>query len=246
MKNLAKISNRRLLLSDDLVELYEYQHPYAYNVNPMRLQGDGSTDELREIESRREDNLGYVRAQIRRLIECNYKKFGYPPVFLTLTFSENVVDIDIANKQFHDFIKRLNRRFQRSFRYLAIVEFQKRGAVHYHCIFFNMGLDIESRERRSRDIAHCWDNGFVDIQRIRHAKSVSAYVCKYLDKAVHDRRLVGRKAFFTSRHLFRPMQFRDESRIDKILGSITLKEVRVENYLSIKRGHVKYTQYVKR
>jgi len=246
MKNLTKFSRKRLLISGDIIELYEYEKIYSYNADPLRLSGGSESDESGETRSRRGDNLGFVRSQIRRLIECNYKKFGYPPVFLTLTFHENITDIDIANAHFHDFIKRLNRRFQRRFRYLAIVEFQERGAVHYHCVFFNMGVDLELRERRTRDIAQCWDLGFVDIERIRHAKSVSAYVCKYLDKGVHDPRLVGRKAFFTSRNLFRPQQIRNEKRIDRILATTTMEIVRVEDYQSLSRGNVKYTQYVKR
>jgi len=186
-----------------------------------------------------------VRQQIRRLVECNYQAFGYQPVFLTFTFRENITDLNIANAHFHDFIRRFNAKIGKKSRYLAIVEFQKRGAVHFHCIFFNLPLDIESRERDERFVADIWGLGFVDIERVRNAKAVAPYVCKYLNKGLHDKRLRGRKAYFTSRALLRPMQFRDESRIDAILESLNIKAVCCRTYETLK-GSVKYTQYVGR
>jgi len=243
--NRTLLSSKRLIVSGDMLELYQYEHPYSFNLSPLRMSG-GSIQENEKSKERRADNLGFVRNQIRRLIESNYRAYGFEPVFLTLTFKENITDVDIANSYFHDFIKRLDYRFGKHFRYLAIVEFQKRGAVHYHCIFFNMGTDIEQRERSERIIAGIWGLGFVDIERVRHAKVVSAYVCKYLNKALHDVRLRGRKAYFTSRALFRPVEIRRESRIDAILSRCILETRSVDTYQSLSRGVVKYHQYVKR
>lgn len=246
MKNLTQISKRRAIISGDIIELYEYQWPYAYNQTPQRSRSGAPEVSSGVPAERREDNLGFVRAQIRRLIECNVTTYGYPPVFLTFTFRDNVTDVSIANSYFHDFIKRFTRRAGKNLKYLAIIEFQKRGAVHYHCVFFNLGLDWERRERTDRVIAGLWGHGFVDIERIRHAKRVAPYVCKYLNKGLHDPRLRGRKSYFTSRALLRPVQLRRESSIDDLFRDANIEEVKVERYSSIKRGEVKYTQYVRR
>lgn len=244
--NRTLLSTRRLIVSGDMLELYEYERPYSFNLAPLRLSSGDLEDKESSEKTRRVDNLGRVRNDIRRIIEANYRAYGFEPVFLTLTFKENVTDVDQANLHFHDFIKRLDYKFQKRFRYLAIVEFQKRGAVHYHCIFFNMDLEIERSERRDRVIASLWRVGFVDIERVRHAKVVSAYVCKYLNKAVHDSRLRGRKAYFTSRALFRPREFRREASIDKVLRGRILETRSVDTYQSLSRGLVKYYQYVER
>jgi len=240
--NLTKLSKRRAILSGDQLELYEYEFPYAFNMAPRRSRGRDS----KSSNERRRDNLAHVRSEIRRLIECNYQEYGYNPVFLTFTFKENVTSLSVANKAFKTFIQRFTRYYGKSLKYLAIVEFQKRGAVHYHCIFFNLSIEYERRERRERIIANLWGHGYVDIERIRHAKSVSAYVCKYLNKGVSDPRLRGKKSFFTSRALFRPVQFRSESSIDKLLTDDSFKGVGVDTYDSFSRGKVILKTYVRR
>lgn len=245
--NFAKLSTRRLIDSREVLELYTYERPYIFNLSPVRVSSSSvSSDPQQTINARRNDNLGLVRQEIRRLIECNFTAYGYEPCFLTFTFKENITDVGVANKYFHDFIKRLNRAIGKKARYLTIVEFQKRGAVHYHCIFFNLDPAIERRERSDRYVARLWRHGFIDIERIRHAKSVSAYVCKYLQKGLHDPRLRGRKSYFTSRALFRPLQFRRESSIDEVLQDASIEEVSVEHYESIKRGHVIKRNYARR
>ena len=55
-----------------------------------------------------------------------------------------------------------------------------------------------------------WGNGFVWIRNLLKANdgkpvdNVGAYIVKYMDKDMIDERLVGKKAYFTSRNLKRP------------------------------------------
>jgi len=180
------------------------------------------------------------------LVEANFQAYGFEPVFLTFTFRENLQDLEIANRHFRNFIKRLNHQYGKNFRYLAVVEFQRRGAVHYHCIFFDMPLAMEQEERKSRTIAKIWSHGFIDIERVRSAKRVGPYVCKYLDKAILDPRLLGKKAFFTSHGLLRPIEFRNQERIDEFvahgkMGSL----VSTRTYGSERFGKIIYKQYVR-
>jgi len=243
MKNLTKLSRKRLIISGPTVELYEYAQPYSYNFAPHAKRGGGNDSAF--VRERRADNLAFVRMQIRRLVDANVRLMGYEPVFLTFTFAENITSVEDANKMFSDFIERLNFHYATKFRYLSVVEFQKRGAVHYHCIFFNMDLQIEENERNNRTIAKLWGHGFVDIERVRSAKRVGPYVCKYLDKAVHDERLRGKKAFFTSRGLIRPLLYRNETMIDNFLQSNRLVVEHTVEYDSIHYKKVLYTQYAR-
>jgi len=241
----TKVSNKKLIISGNIIELYEYQRPYAHNFSPF--PSSSSSGDSQKIDHRRDDNLVEVRQTIRRLVDGNFEVYGFNPVFLTFTFRENIVDVDTANECFSAFIRRFNSAIGKKSKYLTVVEFQKRGAVHYHCIFFNLPLEYEERERNSRFIANLWGHGYVDIERVRSAKRVGPYVCKYLDKAVHDPRLRGRKAFFTSRGLLRPRVYYDEKRIDEIMQEpYHLEQVGEKTYSSSHYQFIRYSQYVRR
>jgi len=229
-----------MIVSGSIVELYEYAFPFMYDtVGRVGISSDSVSTE------RRVDNLRYVRQEIRRVIECNYKNYGYEPIFLTLTFKENLQQVDLANREFKKFIQRLNNYYGRSFKYLAITEFQRRGAVHYHSIFFNMPLEIESQERRNRTVSKIWGNGFIDIERVRHAKAVAPYVSKYLEKSIMDKRLIGKKAYFTSRGLLRPKEIRNEAEINKKFSEYNLALKFESVYSSEHYKTIIYKQYVR-
>lgn len=51
---------------------------------------------------------------------------------LTLTFRENVTDIDAAWYVFKIFNRSMRETFGEGYRYVAVPEYQKRGAVHFH------------------------------------------------------------------------------------------------------------------
>lgn len=51
--------------------------------------------------------------------------------FITLTFAENITDLDQANNKFHIYTTQIRKRYP-AFRYIGVPEFQKRGAIHYH------------------------------------------------------------------------------------------------------------------
>jgi len=236
------ISRKRLIISGNCVELYEYRYPYAFNFAPQKSSANGE----KEQKKRREDNLRRVRNQIRRLVEANYKSYGYEPCFLTFTFKENIRSVSLAHKHFTDFIRRFSYHTGIKLRFLAVTEFQKRGAVHFHCIFFNLPLNYEHQERSSRFISSIWGHGFIDIERIRSARHVGAYVCKYLNKAVTDDRLIGEKAYTTSRGLLKPIEYRLESVVDKKLDKLRstgLQLIHVSEYETETFNKIKYSQY---
>jgi len=238
LKNLVKSSTKRLFICGNHFELYEYEKPFFWNFNPFRV-----FNSLRVSQVRTEMSLKRARQNLYRLVNSNLSN-KFKPLFITFTFKENITNVEIANKKFTDFVRRLNFHYGKKFRYLSVIEFQKRGAVHYHCVFFNLSVSWEELERSEHAVAGIWGLGFVDIEPIRNAKAVAPYVCKYLNKGLHDKRLRGKKSYFTSRGLLRPESFRREESIDNLLADARLNTIKVEEYESIKRGKVKYSQYV--
>jgi len=183
----AVLAFSRLTLSQTEVEYWEYERGFLEHAREVRR-----APRAPERKERRADNIHRVRNTVRRLVNCNVRRYGFEPVFLTFTYRDNMRDIETAWLDWKAFIRKLSRD-NGEFEFLNVMEFQKRGAIHFHAIFFNMRPELEKSERTTRYIAGLWGHGFVDIERIRSAKNAGAYVCKYLDKSVDDERLRGKK-----------------------------------------------------
>lgn len=230
-------SKKRLVVSGRLAELYEYGVPYSWNLPPPK-RGLGSPCKEKE---RRTDNLFKAQLKIRRLISCNV--LDRPPVFMTLTFAKNITNLNQANREFTKFTKRLNRHAGIQTKYLTVVEFQKRGAIHYHTLYFNLPyLDKHTLETK------IWKQGFTNLQalqkNITEVKNLGLYISKYLKKQKIDKRLTQQKCYFTSRGLKKPEEWKKDRNIDKILENTKIKETYQSEVESPRYGIIKYKQFI--
>jgi len=106
---------------------------------------------------------------------------------LTLTFRENVTDIDEAWKILKYFIKLMRWRFK-DFQYVVVPEYQKRGAVHFHLAV--RGYYHANTVRRLWHRAAGEHGGNVDITSPRkyisknswNPRRIGAYLSKYMNK----------------------------------------------------------------
>lgn len=228
-------SNRRLVVSGDTFELYEYERPYFYNRSPQKKAG--STTPSPSLKGRRADNLTSARMRIRRLIASNESAYGERLKFVTFTFARNVTNLEEANRLWAEFARKMRERHG-ALKYLCVVEFQKRGAIHYHVLYFNLPFVYGVKDA----LAKTWGHGFVKIVTVSHVKNLGAYVSKYLQKDIMDRRLVGEKAFFCSKGLIQPEEFRNEASIDKVLAECTMDSEVVREYSTSHFGRIHYTQ----
>ena len=123
-------------------------------------------------------------------------------------------------------------------RYTAVPEFQKRGAVHYHVVLYNLPYT------KADVIAKVWGNGFIKINIIDDVDNIGAYVCKYMVKDLDDDRLRGRKCYFNSRGLFKPLVIEDEKKAEMIKQSLPSECMTVSTeYENEHIGKVSYKQY---
>ncbi|MEI7498705.1 MAG: hypothetical protein WCK11_05520 [Candidatus Falkowbacteria bacterium] len=182
---------------------------------------------LRDFSVRR------TRGKITRLINANPDLKN----FLTLTFKENLGDLKAANKLFHNFIKRLKRRYP-DLKYLAVPEFQKRGAVHYHVL---LNLDFVA----FTEMAKIWGHGYIDIHKIRHVKNLGLYISKYIGKDLFDRRYFGMRKVLYSRNLDRPKIIVFSQNIKNYLLQKLERTTRLftTSYTSDYQGRVDYELY---
>lgn len=168
------------------------------------------------------------RKSLKRLLNANagmyFKQNGesFMPVFITLTFRENMAVIKPANRIYSKFIQRFNHFLfcekKSRLKYIVTIEFQKRGAVHYHAIFFNLPY----RENIKLDVERLWGEGFVKVKAIYDMKDVGNYVMKYITKKHFDYRLVGKKCYFSSRNLFKPIEIRESEKVIAFMNLVPL------------------------
>ena len=174
---------------------------------------------------RSQSSINRARNNLFRLIDSNVNRHGkYSAVFVTLTFKENKTDLKPCNQEFKLFIKRLNYRLDTKLKYVTVPEWQKRGAVHYHCVFFNLPflnkLELES----------IWGHGFTNIQLVKNSTAMAGYLAKYFSKACSDPRLYGQRAYMTSRGLFRPIEVYGGHEVDNVTESATIKKEIVQEF----------------
>lgn len=214
-QRLIKFSRSRAIIAGDYIELYKYERPYSYNWAPV-LNNGGKRNKKNE---RRADNVYRTRQQLIRTIRANYHA-EYLPKFVTFTFAENVSDLDTANKLWIQFIRKMRRVFGKV-QYVSVIEFQKRGAVHYHVLFFNLPYSDNLRDM----LSDLWVWGFIKVKALHNIKDVALYVSKYLTKETTDNRLAGRRAYLTSHNLRRTIQIRDEQAIHALTENLARRNI---------------------
>jgi len=232
MKNLAKFSKIKVIKTGEIYEIYEYERPYFYNLG-VHLN-NGVEKEIVKID--RKDSILRAQAKVRRLVNANAFVYGYMPIFVTYTFAENLRDIKVANKLFRAHIRAMKQKHVPNLRYLAVPERQKRGAVHYHVVFF----DLPFMQGIKSIFEANWEHGFLQVKAIKHVRNVGAYISKYFSKGWLDEREKGSKSYFTSEGLFQPLVFHS---LDRIPSLDTMREESETVYETEKYGRIVYRQF---
>lgn len=226
---------KKAVITNKIIEIYEYE---KLNVNAKGGCREKTTGEQEEENYKTRQR--YRRNAVRRLASAN---FNNDSKFITLTFRENEQDITKANMELRKFMRKL-RGLHCDLKYLAVLEFQKRGAIHYHCM-----LNIPYI--RAKDIELMWGNGFIKINKIEHVDNVGAYITEYMSDDVGDERLKGRKAYFYSKNLDKPLEvkswttggFSTLGELDEILEKKGVSPIYKKTYQTEHAGLVSYKQY---
>lgn len=234
---LVKKSHERLIISGNQVEHFCYSKPYFWNFPPIR-KNEGRL--WGTNQERRSDNLNRTRAYLARLIKANEDAYAERPKFVTYTFADNVTSVEDAMVVWRKFSRRLSLRFG-GLKYVSVIEFQKRGAVHFHVLYFNMPYVRGLKKVLFEE----WREGFIKVKAIGKIDNVGLYVSKYLSKEHADERLVTRKAFFCSRGLVKPEEFREPANISTVYSFLdpTMVLKSTKTYQSHYFGTVKQNIY---
>jgi hypothetical protein len=132
-----------------------------------------------------------VKKNIDRLAFIN---FNDNSCLYTLSFNDDVKDIDNANKEFSNFIKRAKYKLG-DFKYIATLQFKRNGVIKY---FMLAKIGFSHRNV----ILKAWGNGWVWADVIKHETTLKLAILD-MQKGIADERLIGKKAYFTSKSLKR-------------------------------------------
>jgi len=231
----VKSYKSKVVISGDIVEIYEYSNPIleGYDIKEFHNVGRDNTASEDDKLINREKVYSRAKRDVRRVINANIGEFSK---FVTLTFAENITDIRIASYEFKKFKQRLEDYVSHKLQYLAVVEFQKRGAIHYHVLMFNLPYI------KSNELKRIWGNGFIKINKISEVDNVGAYVCKYMTKTDDDR-LLGEKMWFRSRGLEEPTEIKEKERVDNLAIALPSSALCFENVFTSEFNSVSYKQY---
>lgn len=219
------LTNRRLKITGYIFEFSTYGRSIILGRKFRRKEkGEGKTD----VVENRKKSMARAKRRLIDLVNSNVYQYTnehgmiFNPMFLSLTFRENITDLDFANKEFTKFIKRFNYKItglkNGYLKYVAVVEFQERGAIHYHMIYFNLPFI----ERVYDVLAELWTYGSRRLLPVERVQNVGFYLCKYFTKNISDERLTARKCYFTSRDLVKPKIYHFEESVNVIEKGLKL------------------------
>lgn len=125
----------------------------------------------------------------RRLLQKTARLEIEKAVFITLTYPQRFPSGSDAKKHLRALFERLRRRYPKSSAMWRL-EYQKRGAPHFHLIFFNLPfLPFKTLRTWWSEIISDYvddDQPFVRIELIRSARGAMYYVSKYVAKVTDD------------------------------------------------------------
>lgn len=234
--------DKKVVKSGNVIEIYEYEKTQINGYKKPKKDFCYVNDSSPEIQLENRKKVAYrAKREVRRIVNSNVNNTdGNSLKFVTFTFAENITDFRSANYEWKKFRQRLERKLLIKLKYLTVIEFQKRGAIHYHCIFFNIPYI------NNKDLAVIWGQGFIKINKIKDVDNIGAYVCKYIGKDLDEDRLRREKCYFTSKGLNKSQEFIEISEVDQVLASLPTGCSRVWQslYESDYTGTVLYTQYI--
>jgi hypothetical protein len=230
----------KVVVSGKQVEVYKYKRNIwkEYKSKKENIKEPKQSDMFVQANNKKlraKSSINRTRTEIRRLINSNFELNK----FLTLTFAENITDLKTANNIFNKFIKRLAYQYP-DLKYVAVFEFQKRGAVHYH-LLCNLPY-VDSKELASI-WNYRWHVGFIKIKRTNDVNNLGAYMSKYLGKEI-DERTFRKKKFFRSQNLKEPIElvlYKASKFIEKYLSNSVPTYEKIFN--SEWTGEIKYSAY---
>ncbi len=159
--------------SGNILEVYEYEkEPIIYPVGYKKRKARKVRAYDQGAHERRADSIRRLKSTFTRLVRSHLYATGVP-AFVTLTMYQ-ALGVTEAWSAFFFFIRNLKYRFGGSISYVTVLEFQKRGAPHFHTLIWGLSDDVvvnelpwsvwasmgrKKKKIRDRFVAYCVEKG---------------------------------------------------------------------------------------
>lgn len=173
-------------------------------------------------------NLDNVRRSVQRtkqelydILKCNDFEF-----FLTVTFDKNKIDRldDIkTRREWTRWSFNFKRRFPNAY-YVAVPEYHDNGGLHFHILVGGCSLQdfnpVHAYDKKHNRYLYVtkgvckgdkiynvldWSVGFSTLTVIKNKDACRHYVAKYISKQWCDDRFFGKKRYYASRNIIKPV-----------------------------------------
>jgi len=184
----------KVIISGDIIEILSYSKLNTTTKDMTEVRNGEGVKRFENYAQRQQKRRDMIRRLSTMNFKCKYAKF------ITLTFKENITDIKVANKEFKKYVQRMRYRYG-PFKYIAVIEFQDRGAIHYHMLSDLPYIHYDK-------LYEIWDNGNIHVRSVDHVDNLGAYLVKYMTKENDDERLQGENGYLISKGLERPIELK--------------------------------------
>jgi hypothetical protein len=196
---------RRVVYPDGQLEVTVCREKHflgpAYTGNKQTKRGESEN---------RERNDAVAGRAAKKKVRDRCKMIGADRM-ITLTYRDNMTDRETALKHWDRFRRRMSKHKQ--FHYVAIIEEQQRGALHFHVAVSGrqsyhllrsiwssiVGVDEQGRSMSNIDVRNPAKFGFGKDG----IHKLASYIAKYCGKSM-DCRELDQKRYFTSRGIPKP------------------------------------------
>lgn len=188
----------------NIVEIYKYKQAIntGYKVKKEKQVREKTESVINENLNR---SIKRSKRKIFELVNTNFVQGKSS--FLTITFKENITDYELAMYYWKLFKQKVEYKLELKLKYCGVVEFQERGAIHFHICLFNVPF-IEQQT-----LYNIWNSvvsGGVNIKGIKgnECDNVGAYMTYYMNKDLKNgfgkEEYKCKKRYFYSKNLLKP------------------------------------------
>lgn len=208
--------NTKIIKSKNHIEIATYKRPVITgHKNTVQKNTREKTDEF--IKENQDRSIRRARASVSRIVNANYD-CNYNNSFLTLTFKEQIRDLNYANKAWKSFKEKVERVYDIKLKYCGVIEYQDgtreymdkygkkhsgtgRNSIHFHIVLFDVPyLDFQMLSPFWKKYS---DGGSLHIKAIDDIDNVAAYLSAHIGKG--DDKLFkenkGKKRYIRSKNL---------------------------------------------
>ncbi|MEK0086175.1 rolling circle replication-associated protein, partial [Benzoatithermus flavus] len=200
----------------------------------------------------REDNERRKIKKLKLLVQSNFDEWTH---FITLTHHYNQLNIKKAKQNFKEWAKEVNKIVD-DFKYVYVMEFQTRGAIHFHVICKCADEKGVLDKKRFMKVRQAWKHGMINIKGIKYQYvpkenkkeaqeelkqlaadeqlvtiwSLGNYLTSYLKKQSDNMLLFGSAMYGFSKNLKKEIKITDEKKIAQLLEMLGVEQLKEKTY----------------